>query len=270
MNGAAAQTSSPMPPPTTVAHDFMAPTYMSDDRRPTPGPPEHSYTGMYAVSEGADHGIQHQGNPYYMNMAPVEHSSSMPFRDGPPLPLEADRDPSRAHMPSTPLLSQSRPSSMAFERRLSGSTAFPDSPEGSRQAITNPRRRNAGPPRVRKHKSNPRKSKSSHLAMVSDPSQEHKNCLGREEPPPLKENCPPEERCIFESRWRNRHKKGQDMWDSIQADFQKRFNKSHEKEMLQMKFKRARAKYYAWLPEDVSGVISKTLRPSSLLIVLGR
>lgn len=42
------------------------------------------------------------------------------------------------------------------------------------------------------------------------------------------------------------------MWESIQNDFLRQFNKSHGKEMLQMKFKRGRSKYIEWLPKDVS------------------
>ncbi|KOS18440.1 hypothetical protein ESCO_000539 [Escovopsis weberi] len=83
-----------------------------------------------------------------------------------------------------------------------------------------------------------------------DPADDHKNCYGQEIPPTLKSTCPEEERCIFESRWRHRHKRGQDMWDSIQADFYKKFGKQHGKEMLQMKFKRGRAKYLQWPDRD--------------------
>lgn len=256
MNGQATQTSSPMAPATTVAQDFLTTSYLSDDRRPTPGPPEHSYTGIYGVSEGADHhGIQHQGTPYYMSMPPVDHSGSLMIRDAPPMSLEADRDPSRTQMPNTPMLSQVHPPNMRSERRVNGGGAeFSGGPEVSRSGETNPRRY-SGPPRVRRAKGAVRKSKgaqSRSSCTASDPGEDHKNCLGVEEPPRLKDTCPAEERCIFESRWRNRHKKGHDMWESIQADFEKQFNKTHGKEMLQMKFKRARAKYYKWLPEDVS------------------
>lgn len=82
-------------------------------------------------------------------------------------------------------------------------------------------------------------------------------------PPRLKSTCPEEERCIFESRWRHRHQRGQDMWDSIQEDFTKRFNKSHGKEMLQMKFKRARSKYIEWLPRDVRQYCKPSMRGGS-------
>lgn len=88
--------------------------------------------------------------------------------------------------------------------------------------------------------------------MPDDPLEEHKNCFGQEVPPTLKSTCPDEERCIFESRWEHRHQKGQDMWESIQRDFKNKFNKCPGKEMLQMKFKRGRAKYIEWIPKDVS------------------
>ena len=254
MNGQATQTSSPMAPATTVAQDYLTTAYLSDDRRSTPAPPE-PYTGMYGVSEAPDHhGIQHQGTPYYMSMPPVDHAGSLMVREAPSM-LEADRDPSRTQMPNTPLLSQVHPPNLRSERRLNGGGAhFPGESEGPRPGERNPRIRQ-GHPRVRKPKHTLRRSKGSqsrNTPTAPDPGEDHKNCLGHEEPPRLKETCPPEERCIFESRWRNRHKKGQDMWDTIQADFQEKFNKTHGKEMLQMKFKRARSKYYVWLSEDVS------------------
>ncbi|KAJ6442859.1 Copper transport protein ctr4 [Purpureocillium lavendulum] len=108
----------------------------------------------------------------------------------------------------------------------------------------------AGNSRVKKTRSSKRQSGTPRNSQQPDPSEEHKNCNGEEVPPRLKGTCPEEERCIFESRWRHRHQRGQDMWDSIQEDFTKRFNKSHGKEMLQMKFKRARSKYIEWLPRD--------------------
>lgn len=194
-----------------------------------------------------------------MSMTSVEHHPSMLVRDDPSMALEADQDLSRTQMPNTPLLSQVHPPNVR-ERRLNGDIAiFPGDSASSRSTGANPRRR-ACAPRVRKQKTMIRKSKRSQsriTPMPLDPAEEHKNCVGREEPPHLKDTCPPEERCIFESRWRNRHKKGQDMWDSIQADFHEQFSKTHGKEMLQMKFKRARSKYYVWLPEDVSQTLQR-------------
>lgn len=87
---------------------------------------------------------------------------------------------------------------------------------------------------------------------VSFEGDEHTNCFGKTLPPTLKENCPDEERCIFESRWLNREKKGQDMWDSIQEDYFRRFKKESGKETLQMKLSRGRSKYIEWLERDVS------------------
>ncbi|EQL01084.1 hypothetical protein OCS_03206 [Ophiocordyceps sinensis CO18] len=123
--------------------------------------------------------------------------------------------------------------------------------ENHRSSGGSPRRR-AVPcsNRVKKPRSSRRQSASLRSHPQADPSEEHKNCLGDEVPPSLKSTCPDEERCIFDSRWRHRHQRGQDMWDSIQSDFGKRFNKTHGKEMLQMKFKRARSKYIEWLPKD--------------------
>lgn len=79
-----------------------------------------------------------------------------------------------------------------------------------------------------------------------------KNCHGDEVPPPLKKDCPDELRCIFQSRWNHREKRGQHMWDAIQEDIASEFGKTIGKETLQMKFKRGRSKYYQWLDKDVS------------------
>ncbi|OAA62097.1 hypothetical protein ISF_05106 [Cordyceps fumosorosea ARSEF 2679] len=79
---------------------------------------------------------------------------------------------------------------------------------------------------------------------------EYQNCFGDLVAPQLKDNCPKEERCIFSSRWKHRNKKGQDMWDSIQEDYYKEFEKEQCKETLQMKLTRGRSKYLKWLEKD--------------------
>ncbi|KAJ3545957.1 hypothetical protein NM208_g2256 [Fusarium decemcellulare] len=101
--------------------------------------------------------------------------------------------------------------------------------------------------RVKKRQAKNRQARS---VIVGDALNEHTNCFGQEVPPMLKSSCPEEERCIFESHWQHRHKKGQERWESIQNDFADRFHKSPGKEMLQMKFKRGRSKYLDWLPKD--------------------
>lgn len=116
------------------------------------------------------------------------------------------------------------------------------------------------PPNVpRSLKSPPRKSKQSRRASKSAvrkgrsfEQEDHRNAHGEEVMPSLKSSCPDEERCILESRWKHRSKKGQDMWEAIMKDYENTFNKpGTNKETLQMKFKRARIRYYEWLPEDV-------------------
>lgn len=102
----------------------------------------------------------------------------------------------------------------------------------------------------------PRRASKCAVRKGRSDQDEHKNCRGEEVMPRLKPSCPPEERCILESRWNHRSKKGHDMWESIIHDYEKSFNKTGtQKETLQMKFKRARTRYYEWLPEDVSHLL---------------
>lgn len=103
--------------------------------------------------------------------------------------------------------------------------------------------------RKSKKKATTKKAGSSRAPVIN--VEEHRNCYGDLVPPQLKETCPEEERCIFESRWAHRDKKGQDMWDSIQEDFHRKFGRLLCKEALQMKLSRGRAKYIEWLGKDV-------------------
>lgn len=256
MNGQPS-TSSPMATPGHVAPDF----YMADERR-TPGPPE-PYMGMFSVSDSAaDPGhMTNTGPPYYIDVSQIGGGqNAMMVRDNSRMPVDphhADMTrtvPSSAHLLNHPHphLRHARPPSTDNSMLRSRVAEPPRSPSGS------PRRRAvAGNSRVKKARSTKRQSGALRSSQQPDPSEEHKNCHGEEVPPRLKSTCPEEERCIFESRWRHRHQRGQDMWDSIQDDFAKRFNKSHGKEMLQMKFKRARSKYIEWLPKDVGGRVTR-------------
>lgn len=257
INSHPSETSSPMHTPGHVAPDF----YMSDRR--TPGPPE-PYMGNFSVSEATQpHSMSQSGSPYYLDMTQMANPNPMLLRGNPPMPIEPhSREQDRNMTLTAPLLHepprglhgnrQRRPSSndvgIKTERHPSDALRSPsDSP-----------RRRPGIIGVggRVKKTSRRKSTKT---SQPDPAEEHQNCHGDEVPPGLKETCPDEERCIFESRWRHRNKRGQDMWDSIQSDFLKQFNKSHGKEMLQMKFKRARSKYIEWLPRDVSNTFLHVL-----------
>ncbi|QUC19953.1 uncharacterized protein UV8b_04194 [Ustilaginoidea virens] len=249
MSHHASQGSSPMHTPGHMAPDF----YMADRR--TPGPPE-PYMGSYSVSNASQHGsLSQSDSPYYLEMPQLHSQSSLLLRGNAPMPLgpgsrELDRDMS---MPAPLLHDAPRTSPCRRPGRLDSTemvdTADRQSTEVLRSSSDSPRKRAAviGNNRVKKLTG---RRKSRKNMSQSQPTEEHTNCNGEQVPPTLKETCPDEERCIFESRWRHRNKRGQDMWDSIQSDFYKKFNKSHGKEMLQMKFRRARSKYIEWLPKD--------------------
>ncbi|KHN98909.1 uncharacterized protein MAM_03371 [Metarhizium album ARSEF 1941] len=248
MNSHPSETSSPMHTPAHVAQDF----YMADRR--TPGPPE-PYMGSFGVSDATHpQSLSQSGSPYYLDMPHIPSQSTMLLRGNPPIPMEPHaRELDRNISLTAPLLHElPRNPQIRRARRPSsnnvGLKAEHPTTDALRSPSDSPRRR----PGIigasnRVKKTGRRKST---VNSQPDPAEEHQNCHGEEVPPTLKDTCPVEERCIFESRWRHRNKRGQDMWDSIQNDFFKEFNKSHGKEMLQMKFKRARSKYIQWLPRD--------------------
>ena len=249
MNSHASETSSPMHTPAQAGQDF----YLTEDRR-TPGPPE-PYMGSFGVSDTSQpHHIPHSSgpSPYFLDMAHLQagQTTGMLLRDGnPSIKLESQhRELNRSGPLSTPLLHDAPRSSGMRRTKRQASEDDTHGPDSIGSPGSSPRRRSTlGNNRVTK-KTKTKRGKNSQ----SETSEDHLNCLGQEVPPVLKETCPDEERCIFESRWRHRNKRGQDMWDSIQSDFLKEFNKSHGKEMLQMKFKRARSKYIQWINKDVS------------------
>ncbi|KAL6837493.1 hypothetical protein V8C40DRAFT_230090 [Trichoderma camerunense] len=248
MHNQNAPNGSPMNSQVPVPSDYYIPT---EDRR-TPNPPTEPYYGSFSVSEGPDTQSMHnQGPPSYFVPMEMGNQNSMMIREPRHLPVESH--PRDVSHPSS-LLVQSHPSHSYNVRRASTDDRSYTSRADTvrRSSSGSPRRRSAtqGSTRVNK-KSRSSKRGGGSLRSQADPSDEHKNCYGQEIPPPIKKGCPEEERCIFESRWRHRSQRGQDMWDSIQADFEKKFNKKHGKEMLQMKFKRGRSKFYDWLPEDL-------------------
>lgn len=248
MHSQSAQSSPPMSNHVPVAQDF----YMEDRR--TPNPPSEPYYGAFSVSDGPDTQSIHNPGPapYYVNMG-MDSQNSMLMRDNRPLPLDPHhRDMERGPHPPPSLLSQYHD----IRRASTDDRSYSSRTDPIRRSSSgSPRRRPAtqGSTRVKKSRSSKRGA-SLRGQLQADPGDEHKNCFGQEVPPPIKKGCPEEERCIFESRWRHRSQRGQDMWDSIQADFTKKFGKKHGKEMLQMKFKRGRSKFYEWLDQDVSGL----------------
>ncbi|XEU98208.1 hypothetical protein FSHL1_003495 [Fusarium sambucinum] len=233
VNGQSPAASSPMTSQAPGGGEFLHASYVHDGRR-TPGPPE-PYMGAFGVSNGPE--PQTMDHPYYVNMGPpVDHQVQMGIH--------------HREMPATPLLSESHP--IQYRRRQSpeDSTLHTQSAGVPRSLTASPRRKPAFQTSGRVKKRHSKRPGTSRSAAQEDPVSEHKNCFGQEVPPTLKSTCPDEERCIFESRWKHRNQKGQDMWESIQGDFHDRFQKRPGKEMLQMKFKRGRAKYFDWIPKD--------------------
>jgi hypothetical protein len=246
VNNQSPQASSPMTSQAAqVSGEFLHTNYVHDGRR-TPGPPE-PYMGAFGVSNGPPE-QQPLPQPYYvMPHHPVEqHQEHMMVRDNHQVPMGMHQ----REIPGTPLLGE--PHRVQYGRRPSPEgSSLHNLPSGAPRSMTaSPRRRSAFQNTGRVKKRHSKRPGASRNAASEDPVSEHKNCFGQEVPPALKSTCPDEERCIFESRWQHRNQKGQDMWESIQGDFKARFHKAPGKEMLQMKFKRGRAKYYDWIPKD--------------------
>ncbi|PFH56547.1 hypothetical protein XA68_16340 [Ophiocordyceps unilateralis] len=245
INAQQSSTSSPIGTPGHVAPDMYA---MMDDRR-TPAPSE-PYLGNFGVSEPDPQQMANAGPPYFI-MGDMHNPHPMMMRDGPSLAADAQHRTlhSNASMLGNHVPTVRPPIRRASPDALGSRGGRP--PMELHPTVESPRRRPvSGPSRIKKSKTPRRQSATFRGHSQTDPAEEHKNCHGEEVPPTLKSTCPDEERCIFDSRWHHRHQRGQDMWDSIQSDFSKRFNKVHGKEMLQMKFKRARSKYIEWLPKD--------------------
>lgn len=248
MNGPSAQTSSS---PHIGSHQAIAPEYLSaygsaHDGRRTPGPPE-PYMGAFAVSDS--HSLSHSGPPQYYGIPSQPLDSPGIVRSQANGPLHPDsRDQSRGLRPGLHL-----GSSLAFRQGRRDSLTDSMVPNGAlngcSRGITATQ---AG--RVRKSRRGKRQNSSTSMAPSLDQQvPEHHNCHGEEVPPELKAGCPDEERCLFASRWKHRHARGNDMWDAIQTDYERDLGiAAPVKETLQMKFKRGRSKYIQWLPRDVS------------------
>ncbi|PHH60721.1 hypothetical protein CDD81_1303 [Ophiocordyceps australis] len=228
MNG----TSHPTP------HQF----FVADERRaPTSS---ESYSNMYTMPDGE------ANNMHYLDQQHMASQNHVLMRPHLPGTIEPPRHttlpPSGTLFSNVPFHRNPRRFSSDVPSMRAHAIEGPASPGPS----------TAGSPRrvAHTHKVKKRQAKrptaASRANVEQDPAEDHRNCFGQETPPMLKNTCPEEERCIFESRWRHRHHRGQDMWDKIQQDFNDRFGKTHNKEMLQMKFKRARAKYIIWHDRD--------------------
>ncbi|UKZ75533.1 hypothetical protein TrVFT333_003220 [Trichoderma virens FT-333] len=220
MHNQSAQSGSPLSSQVPVASDF----YMPEDRR-TPNPPTEPYFGSFSVSEGPEtQSIHHQGPPSYYVPMEMGNQNSMMIREPRHLPMEPH--PRDGSQPSSLLVQPHSSHFHSIRRASTDDRSYSSRADTVRRSSSgSPRRRSAtqGSTRVKKSRSSKRQGAS--LRSQTEPGDEHKNCFGQE--------------------------RGQDMWDSIQADFEKKFGKKHGKEMLQMKFKRGRSKFYDWLDEDV-------------------
>lgn len=201
--------------------------------------------GNYGVS---DPSISHHGSPYYMSQSPFAHHSTMMVRPS-HHPLGLDRSVVLA----APHLHNGHREVMSRRTRLQSPDAIYIKPESAldgseaRSLSVSP---SATPGNTSSNRLKKRPAKKSN--KKANAREEHLNCYGEEVAPTLKDHCPDEERLIFESRWHFREKRGHDMWNHIQSDFAQKFKRSHGKEMLQMKFRRARSRYILWLRKDVS------------------
>ncbi|KAM0197558.1 hypothetical protein ACHAPI_005023 [Fusarium lateritium] len=243
VNSQSPQATSPMTSQPPATGDFLHTNYVHDGRR-TPGPPE-PYMGAFGVSTGPE--PQPMAQSYYVGIGPpVDHPDHMMMRDS----HHAAMGIHHRGMPPAPLLNEPHPTQ--YRRRPSPEDSMLQGmPLDVPRSMTGSPRRRSGPhapSRVKKRQS--KRPGVTRTVTAEDPISEHKNCYGQEVPPTLKNTCPDEERCIFESRWQHRNQKGQDMWESIQGDFKDRFQKCPGKEMLQMKFKRGRSKYIDWIHKD--------------------
>lgn len=234
-------TISPMAACETAVAPHLLGSYMEDQRR-TPLPPE-PYVNQFTVAVGTGSGSVQSDN-YAEVSHHVYHEQPMAVRDATPASLDEYRRQS---------VSVANP---LFGRIQQGYVCAGPSDDHS------PRSRSPTPynphhpchPRCRKSRRSSRRQTVSRrkAPQAENPEDEHKNCFGSEDPPPLKNNCTEEQRCVFESRWKNRYQKGRNMWDNIQSDVERAMNKSYNKETLQMIFTRGRQDCYDWHLRDVS------------------
>ncbi|ATY62741.1 hypothetical protein A9K55_007513 [Cordyceps militaris] len=233
--------------------DVAIPQEFYMQERCTPDP--DSYLSSYPLADSQSPSLLNQSVPYFApvphlgsNGPPMMHSSTMNSEDSPKT-LETF---SEVSTPGEESKSEAAPSKRASRKRstcttLEASKEDGDSDQDSHyEADSSPRRDSSG--RKPRKRAAPKRSSASRIASVD--VGEYQNCFGDMIAPRLKENCPKEERCIFLSRWQHRDKKGQDMWDSIQEDYFREFDKEQCKETLQMKLTRGRSKYIEWYVKD--------------------
>ncbi|OAR01519.1 hypothetical protein LLEC1_03986 [Akanthomyces lecanii] len=227
-------------------------------------PDSESFLSSYSLAESQGQSMLNQPAPYFApvphlgsNGPAMVHSSLMPSTDSPNTletrsEVSTPGDEPKAENAPPKRASRKGSSSAAPELKEAEAEEESDAQDGTYSQDETysslGRDRSAGPRKSSKRAA-PKRSASSRLPPVD--MEEFKNCFGELVAPQLKPDCPKEERCIFNSRWKHRDKKGQDMWDSIQEDYYQEFGKEQCKETLQMKLTRGRSKYIQWHDKDV-------------------
>ena len=249
----------------STSHDFAEQPYMPDERR-TPGPPPELYMGGYSVSDAAGdyHHNVPPSTPYYLS-----HIQGPGTLDT-PMSMSIPRNTAGGPAPTAAALTAHHANAHYRQGHPDGGHAAPINRTDVRGRSGTPGRRVAKAARARGSKAAPRGSKPTHNRGPSQgldsAVEENMNCHGEEVPAKLKDNTPPEERFIYEMRWKYRNEKGNDMWASILKEVEEKFNEPLNKARLQMKVRRLRTKYIEWLPEDVSCLFSSlTQNRTSLL-----
>lgn len=243
--------------------DVSIPAEFYLQERCTPDP--ESFLGSYSLPESQGQSMLNQPAPYFASIphlssdGPVMlHNNLIPSTDSPNT-LETSSEVStpceEPKIENAPSRKASRKSSVSTTPEVKKAEAEEDSDaqdgnDSQDEAYSSPGCDRSTGVRKSRKRAAPKRSAGSRLPPVD--VEEYRNCFGDLVAPQLKPNCPKEERCIFNSRWKHRDKKGQDMWDSIQEDYYKEFGKQQCKETLQMKLTRGRPKYIQWLDKDVS------------------
>lgn len=228
------------------AQPVPAEFYMSANRG-TPGPPE-PYMGSFGVSNGDPaQPTPHSVAAFYASVSSVDEDCAMD--------MNTQHEPNEMETNNTSDVEMSsRPENETMERERIKSSPSASIPAGEPRSASGSEKSTKKTPlpyhRVSKGTTQliPKKPKP----IVEEPPEAPVDYYEDEPPPKLKADCPEELRCLFESRWRHRRKRGADMWDSIQQDLHEKFGKNYSKEVLQMKFKRGRCRYIQWDQKDVS------------------
>ncbi|KAM3514093.1 hypothetical protein MY11210_002305 [Beauveria gryllotalpidicola] len=239
--------------------DVAIPPEFYMQERCTPDP--ESFLGSYSLADTSQSALNQPAH-YFVpvphlgsNGPPMVHSGTVQSADSPNTletssEVKTPGEATTAEMvtPESASRKRSVPTTPEAKKQDDDSDAHDDT--DSDEAYSSSRRESNVEGRKSRKRAASKRTSASRIPPVD--IVEYQNCFGDLVAPQLKENCPKEERCIFMSRWKHRDKKGQDMWDSIQEDYYKEFQKELCKETLQMKLTRGRPRYIQWKSEDES------------------